>query len=80
MYFFYRTSTIVETALHDKWLEIGHLFTYKSHEQSVQVVNEQNEEQTMVIDQMKITLGPFLLGTCLSFFSLLIEILKIGHL
>ena len=62
-----------ETGLYDKLLEAGFLFGYKIYHDLNTVFDEERKENYMELDEIKIAVGPYLVGIWLAIMSLIIE-------
>ena len=67
-------SNMQENGLNDKILEEGLLFSFKFvYNDFNTVFDEEAEDNYMKLDEIKIAVGPYLLGILLAIFSLIIE-------
>ena len=69
--------TIRETGVYDKSVETGAFILYQWCVDKQFDFQHEERLEVMVIDQMKIALGPYLLGTAMASIALILEIREV---
>ena len=68
--------TIKESGVYDKALQTGVDLSYEFFPDKDFLFNCNDQEKGMVLDQMKIAVGPYMCGTAIALMYLIIEIIK----